>query len=134
VKERIRALEAFAYSEASRGVTLPGFKLVEKRPSRKWKNQGDVIEWAEKAAIDPYAPRELLSVAQLETKVAEGAPRGKKKEAKAVLAEFIESISSGTTLVTEDDARPAVKVLGSNDFAVLDAPAQPAESSVSLFD
>ena len=121
VKERIKAIEEFAYTQAQAGVAIPGFKLVDKRPSRRWKSPGDVIEWAEKAAIDPFAPRELLSPAQLEKKIAENAPKGKKKEAGAVLAPFVEKISSGTALVPESDERPPAKVVSIEDFSVVEA-------------
>lgn len=119
VKERIKALEEFAYQEASAGKEIPDFKLVDKRAVRRWKSEGDVIEWAEKQAIDPYAPREILSPAQLEKKVAETAPKGKKKEAGKMLEPFVEKVSSGTALVPVTDERPPAKQLTANDFEVL---------------
>ena len=119
VKERIKAIEEFAYQEASAGKEIPGFKLVDKRPTRKWKSEGDVIEWAEKVAIDPYAPRELLSPAQLEKKIAADAPKGKKKEAGKVLEPFVEKVSSGTALVAITDERPPAKLVTADDFAVI---------------
>lgn len=119
LKERIKAIEEFAYAEATAGKEIPGFKLVEKRAVRKWKSTGDVIEWAEKQAIDPYAPRELLSPAQLEKKLALDAPKGKKKSAGAVLESFVERVSSGTALVPVADERPPAKLVTANDFAVV---------------
>jgi hypothetical protein len=119
VKERIKALEAFAYAEAQAGHEIPGYKLVDKRPARKWKSEGDVIEWAQNNAIDPFAPRELLSVAQLEKKLGETAPRGKKKEAGAVLVPFIEKVSSGTVLVPLSDDRQPAKRITAADFEAL---------------
>lgn len=108
VKERIKALEEFAYAEACRGKDIPGFKLVDKRAMRKWKSDGDVIEWAEKQAVDPYAPRELLSPAQLEKKV------------KKLPPELIVQQSSGTTLVPVSDKRPPVKPISIEDFSVVE--------------
>lgn len=119
VKERIKALEEFAYQEALRGAEIPDFKLVDKRPVRRWRSEGTVIEWAEKNAIDPYAPREILSPAQLEKKIAETAPKGKKKESGKVLEPFVEKVSSGTALVLATDDRPAAKLLTADDFEVL---------------
>lgn len=116
VKERIKALEEFAYAEASRGAAIPGFKLVDKRAQRKWKSEGDVIEWAQSNALDPYAPRELLSPAQLEKKLGESAPKGKKKEAGKVLEPFVEKVSSGTVLVPASDERPPAKMISVDDF------------------
>lgn len=122
VKAKIKALEAFAYAEASRGIVIPGFKLVDKRPTRRWRSTGDVIEWAQEHAIDPYAPRELLSPAQLEKVVAESAPRGKKAEAKTVLAPFIESVSSGTALVPDgDDRAPTDRQVTADSFEAIPA-------------
>ena len=136
VKVRIKAIESYAYKLALQGVDIPGHKLVDKEGRRKWKREGDVIEWAQKNAIDPYAPREVLSPAQLEEKVKETAPRGKKKEAIKVLEPFYEKVSSGTVLVPISDDRPAVKRLGEDDFAAVDGAAKPAlpqPSVVNLF-
>jgi hypothetical protein len=130
VKERIKAIESYAYKLACQGVEIPGWKLVEKEARRKWKSEGDVIEWAQANAIDPYEPREVLSPAQLEEKIKATAPRGKKKEAIRVIEPFWHKQSSGTTLVPATDDRPAVKRVGENDFAVVDGPAKPAALSV----
>ena len=119
VKERIKAIEEMAYAEAQLGKEIPGFKLVDKRPARKWKNEGDVIQWAQANAVEPWAPRELLSVAQLEKKLGESAPKGKKKEAGKVLEPFVEKISSGTVLVPVSDDRPPAKRIEATDFAAL---------------
>ena len=119
IKERIKAIEEFAYAEATAGKEIPGYKLVDKRAVRKWKSEGDVIEWAEKAAIDPYAPRELLSPAQLEKKLAVDAPKGKKKEAGKAIEPFVERVSSGTALVPVSDDRPPAKLVAPADFDLL---------------
>lgn len=119
VKERIKAIEEFAYQEALKGAEIPGYKLVDKRPVRRWKSEGEVILWAEAQAIDPYAPRSVVSPAQLEKKLAESAPKGKKKEAGKVLEPFVERVSSGTALVAATDARPPAKRVTAEDFAVI---------------
>lgn len=119
VKERIKALEQFAYSEALKGEHIPGFKLVDKEPRRKWKDEAAVVAWAEGAKIDPYAPREVMSPAQLEKKLGENAPRGKKKDAGRVIEHFYEKVSSGTALVPESDDRQPVKLIAQTDFPAL---------------
>lgn len=119
VKERIKAIEEFAYGEATRGVDIPGYKLVDKRATRQWISEGDVIEWAQKNAIDPYEPRSIVSPAKLEERIKEGAPKGKKKEAAKVLEPFYSKVSSGTTLVPIADNRPPVKLIASEDFPAL---------------
>jgi hypothetical protein len=122
-KARIKALEEFAYAEANAGRfgEEHGFKLVDKRPVRKWKSDGDVIEWAQANAVDPYAPRELMSPAQLEKKLGESAPKGKKKEAGKVLEPFVEKVSSGTVLVPASDERPPAKMISVDDFEEMTA-------------
>jgi hypothetical protein len=76
--------------------------------------------------MEPWAPRELLSPAQMEEKIKEAAPRGKKKEAIAVLAPFIESKSSGTALVpVSDDRPPAKQQITAQDFPVVEGAAKP---------
>lgn len=116
VKERIRAIEERAYALATQGTDVPGFKLVEKRPVRKWKDEAGVVAWAQQNAINPYTDPEPLSPAQMEKRA------GKQKKE---LEQFITKVSSGTALVPVSDDRPAVKRLEDKDFAE----AQP----VSLF-
>lgn len=119
VKERIKAIEEFAYAEAAAGKEVPGFKLVDKRAVRKWRDEAAVIQWAEQRALDPYAPREVISPAQMEKLLAKDAPKGKKKEAGKVLDELVEKVSSGTALVPITDERPAVKLISASDFEVV---------------
>ena len=125
VKAKITAIEAFAYTEACAGRFGPeyGYKLVDKRPVRFFKDEDETKAWAAANAIDPYAPRALLSPAQLEAKVAGSAPKGKKQEAKAAVAHLIDSKSSGTTLVpVSDDRKPVAKIASADDFAALPTP------------
>lgn len=119
VKERIKAIEEFAYAAATRGERIPGYKLVAKRPTRVWNSEGDVVEWAKANAVDPYEAPKLKSPAQMEKAVSEGAPRGKKKDAIAPLQAFISSVSSGTALVPESDERPAYQPLSATDFDLI---------------
>lgn len=125
VKERIKAIEGFAYSEAAAGREIPGFKLVDKRPTRRFKSAGDVISHSEHNGVDCWKPREMLSPAQLEK---EFGKNGKKE-----LAQFIESVSSGTTLVPVTDDRPAAKLISVDDFTVIDGTAKNSTTPPSLF-
>ena len=119
VKERIKAIEAFAYEQALKGAEIPGYKLVDKRAVRKWKSEGEVILWAQERALDPYAPREVISPAQMEKLLAKDAPRGKKKDAGVALEPLVEKVSSGTALVPVTDSRAPAKVVTADDFDVL---------------
>lgn len=115
VEERIAAMKAFAYNQSLAGVKIPGWKLVEKRPRRHWNDEPGVIEWAKKRAIDPFVVPEVKSPAQLE--------KGMKKAEKTELAMFVVSLSSGTTLVPESDARPAVSnQITVDDFEAIGGP------------
>lgn len=116
VKERIKAIEELAYRRACQGDPVPGYKLVYKKPVRRWRSEADVIEWAQGNAIDPFEERKVLSPAQLEKRAGKGA--------KATLAEFIESKSSGTVLVHESDTRPPAATATVDDFAVIDGTAE----------
>lgn len=118
VKERIKAIEEFAYAHATAGGVVPGYKLVDKRATRKWKSEGDVIEWAQKNALDPFEKPDVLSPAQMEKRmVAAGTP---KKKATEAVDQFTEKVSSGTALVPESDERPAAKLISVDDFAVIE--------------
>jgi hypothetical protein len=77
--------------------------------------------WAEKAALDPFKPREVISPAQMEEKIKATAPRGKKTEAVRVLEPMVEKISSGTVLVPCGDKRPPAKTIAAVDFPALEA-------------
>ena len=115
VKERIKAIEELAYAEATAGRKLPGYKLVDKRPRRQWTDEAAVIKWAKERAIDPFEEPSLKSPAQLE--------KGLKKLEKAELAQFTASVSSGTTLAPESDARQAVsKAITVEDFTAIGGP------------
>lgn len=116
VKERIKAIEEFAYAEALAGRPIPGYKLVDKRPTRKWKSEDEIVAWAQANAIDPYAPRTVISPAQMDERLKATAPRGKKKEATAVLKPFCELVSSGMVLVPESDSRAPVNLISAADF------------------
>ena len=118
VKERIKAIEQYAYEQASKGAEIPGFKLVDKRATRRWKSEDAIVLWACERAIDPYAPREVISPAQMEKLLAKDAPRGKKKDAGAELEPFVEKVSSGTALVPVTDERPPAKLVTAADFEV----------------
>lgn len=121
VKERIKAIEEYAYNQAMKGVEVPGYKLVDKVARRQWKSP-DVVElWAKQQGIDPYGERPLLSPAQIEAKLKELAPKGKKKEAGAALEPLVEKISSGTALVPASDNRPPVRLITAEAFEVAGA-------------
>jgi hypothetical protein len=85
---------------------IPGFKLVKKRATRKWRDPAAATEHftkSRKFKEDDYTTRSLKSPTQME-KVCK-----QKGVDYAEISGMVESVSSGTTLATEDDPRPAIK-------------------------
>ena len=127
VRAQLKALDELAYALAVRGVGIPGHKLVAKQARRRYKDDAEILEWAKAKGVDPYSEPELLSPAQLEKRIAETLPKGKKKKAAGLLAPLVESVSSGTVLVPESDSRPPAErpVITGASFEVIDAPTEP---------
>lgn len=102
----IKSVRDFAYAEVESGKVIPGWKLVEKRKTRKWTDEIKITQYLESefpmSARDFYE-HSLKSVAQVEKFL------HKKQHEK--LIPFITAASSGTTLVSSDDPRPEVKVM-----------------------
>lgn len=111
LKAWLKNLDEFAYAEAEAGRCPPGYKLVAKRATRKWRNEGDVIEHLQNQGVRPEVmyERSLKSPAQLE-KIID----------KKVLAEFVVAESSGHTLAPESDKRPAVRPSAKDEFTALE--------------
>jgi len=102
LKDWINNVMEFAYNEANAGRVPPGWKLVAKRATRKWKDEAS----ATKVLIDDFNlndnqifKRSLVSVAQAEKLLP--------KDLKEKLSDLVVSESSGTTLVPDSDKRPA---------------------------
>lgn len=106
----IAAYYAEANRRGGRG-ELKNYKVVPKRPTRKWVSPAQVERWAEGKGLEPdeLYVQKLKSPAQLEKVV------GKKN----LPAELVVKISSGTTLAPISDPRPAVALDGGEAFAAL---------------
>lgn len=104
VEAWVKNLREFAYAEAEKGNAIPGFKLVEKRANRKWRTEDESLEdaLAPHILLDDLYEKKLKTPAQVEKLL--------DKEGKAALAELVVRESSGHTLVSESDPRPAVRV------------------------
>ena len=88
---------------------------MEKRGRRHWTDEDAVIKWAKDRAIEPFEKPELKSPAQLE--------KGLKKPEKTELAAFTATVSSGTALGPDTDARPPVgKQITADDFEAIGSP------------
>lgn len=110
MKAWIKATEDFAESEALQGRVPPGFKLVEKRATRKWTNEQEAVEIAKKLKMekDIWEEPSIKSVAAME-----------KFTGKKLFKEFeslVSKESSGVTLVPESDKRPPAKIEATEEF------------------
>jgi hypothetical protein len=94
------------------GGSVPGYKLVVKRATRKWIDEGTA-----KAALLKHLPESevmestVVSPAQAEKKLKKlklGLPDG-----------TVISVSSGSTMAVESDPRPAVLLIGQQLSAAL---------------
>lgn len=103
LEDYAKSVRAFAYAEAEHGRCPPGWKLVQKRPVRKWNRpEAETIsELQKRFSLKPTQlldPPTLKSPSQVEKLFS--------KEKKDELSGLISSVSSGLTLVEESDSRP----------------------------
>lgn len=107
-----KSVIAYAHTQCEQGRQIPGWKLVQKRAYRKWKDEEEAIELLELRGIDPYQPRKVRTPADVEKFM----PGKNPAERKAFLQKFVEAKSSGTVLAPESDKRPAVKASADEQF------------------
>lgn len=95
----------FAYREAMAGRIPPGFKLVDKRASRKWVSGFHPKDHAEKLGLEEsdFYEEKIKSIPQIEKLC------GKKYE--VILDQFTVKESSGQNLVPDYDDRPPIDKL-----------------------
>ena len=104
LKGWIKAVEDFALSELQRGKPVPGYKLVEKRAIRQWKDAAEAQRTllgdgrTEGEIIEPAA---LKSPAQIEELLG-------KKDFAELVGDYVVAASSGLTYAASSDKRPAV--------------------------
>lgn len=106
----IKGVREFAYREAEQGRLPPGWKLVDKRATRKWKEDINLDNLARNLGLK--APEvfetKLKSPAQVEKLLP-----NKHKE---ILEQFVTKESSGKTLVQASDKRPEAKEKAVTEF------------------
>jgi hypothetical protein len=107
-----KSVQAFAHEQACSGNPIPGYKLVQKRAMRRWRDEDEAR--AELAVIfdedDILTEPKLKSPAQLEKVCG-------KKRFEQIAEALVHKVSSGTNLVPVSDPRPAAKNAGMEDFA-----------------
>ncbi len=106
----IKGVREFAYREAEQGRVPPGWKLVDKRQTRKWRENINEDSLARNLGLKAPEVMEskLRSPAQVEKLLS--------KEGKAVFDQFVFSESSGKTLVQSSDKRPEAKERAVTEF------------------
>jgi hypothetical protein len=111
-----KSMRARANAMLEEGKDVPGFKLVERRANRKWSDADTamrVLTLNGNTDDEIFEPRTLKSPAQIEKLLG-------KKLFSTTVAEHVTKKSSGVTMVSADDARPAVQRLAAGDeFGIL---------------
>lgn len=99
IQSWIKDIKEFALNEATKGVKYPGFKLVEGRSNRQYKDKEEVIKILQDNGYeDIYKPQELKGITDM-TKLL-----GKKKF-ETILADLIIKPQGKPTLVPMSDPR-----------------------------
>ena len=112
----IRALRAHAHAELEAGRIIPGWKLVPKRPTRRWRDEEQTVVELQALGLpeDELIARKLKSPAQVEKLV--GSSR------KREIADLVVAESDGTTLARQTDHRPSLLSGVAVEFAALPRP------------
>ena len=99
--------------------TIPGWKLVPKRATRRWRDEGQAVVELQALGLceDELIARKLKSPAQVEKLLGFKGKRG--------IADLVVAVSGGTTLAPETDPRPLLLPGAAADFAALPRPVSP---------
>ena len=103
----ITDLRALAFQMLEKNIPVPGYKLVQKQARRQWVDEAKAIAALHDMGVpraELFSPEEIRSPTQIEKVL--------KKRKLALPDDLVKSVSSGTTLASEDDSRPAVLQLG----------------------
>jgi hypothetical protein len=103
----ITDLRALAFQLLEKNIPVPGYKIVQKQARRQWADEAKAIAALHDMGVprgELFSPEEIRSPAQIEKVL--------KKRKLALPDDLVKSVSSGTTLASEDDSRPAVLQLG----------------------
>jgi hypothetical protein len=118
VEDWARRVREFEHHEAEAGRCLPTLKLVPTRPRRVFKDEENVKKFLLLNDVeheDLFDEPKFRSPAKMETMLKKYGY--KPKQAKALIAEHVDSVSKGTVLAPLVDARAPVKSEAEEDFA-----------------
>lgn len=108
----LAAVESDALARMEHGQEMPGYKLVQKKTNRQWKDEEEA-----KDALTLYVNAEDLYEKKLLTPAKAEKLLGKKQ--KSVVEELCFKPEGGNTIAPEHDPREAVKGSASSDFNAL---------------
>jgi hypothetical protein len=114
LEDWIKSLRELAFQMLEAEKPVPGYKLVAKRGTRKWRDPNEAYAALRAVGLtdhDVWEPEELLSPAKMEKVL--------KKQKLALPDNLVESVSSGNTLAPEADPRPAALTFGPHLRAAL---------------
>jgi hypothetical protein len=111
LEDWIKDLRNLALQLLEKDLPVPGYKLVAKRGTRQWVDEAKAAAMLIDLGIAAYKEPEVISPAVAEKLL--------KKSKMALSDDLVKSVSSGTTLASEDDPRPAVLQIGQQLSAAL---------------
>jgi hypothetical protein len=98
IRDWANSVEAHALRAMRNGVTIPEYKLVQKRSNRRWKDEKEVFTSLASHGEEIYQPRKIKSPAQMEKVVG-----------KEVVADLTEKPDAGVKIARITSKAPAVK-------------------------
>lgn len=112
VEDWLKSVREYVHGLLEANVKVPGFKLVQKRANRYWKDESEAPKALELLGIDPdqLYEKKLISPAKADAIL-------KTSKAKKALEPLWEKRSSGTTIAPESDPRKELAPSAQSDFA-----------------
>lgn len=108
----INAVKEKAYNDAKRGKKVNGYKLVEKRSIRKWKNETEISLEIKGMGLKAFSDPKILSPAQFEKKFC------KNKSSKDWLGKRVTNTTGGTTLARIDSKKKEINIFEAEFSAI----------------
>jgi hypothetical protein len=111
LEQWLKDIRGLAHQVLEKGGKVPGYKLVAKRSTRQWVDETEAEKHLALLLGSQAFKTELLSPAAAEKLL--------KKTGCELPKELVVSISSGNTMASEEDPRPAVVLIGQQLTAAL---------------
>jgi len=115
VEAWVNATKSEMYTQLTRGTSIKGWKLVDKKAIRKWVDETAASAAFQQANIDPALFTKNVMLTAPQTTAAFKRAKLDLDELEIDLDDHIEAKSSGTTMAPEDDDREAVATGGVPD-------------------